>query len=189
MESVDQFIDDGVASSVDGVRYHKLLSVIDRSLSSVVDTFKLSDLHDIFPDLAKEIPEKLADSHEQISSYLRNSANADFQEILMQYNMAGKLSNLDSLIKDAIERKQTYDGKPIPSMTPESVNRSRSAAIKRAELARLKTKLSALQKENGEYIVRLNENRSLLAAEHKNLEGTILFVKQVSDIAGSGLYI
>ncbi|KAJ2556791.1 hypothetical protein EV175_001768 [Coemansia sp. RSA 1933] len=169
-----------LSTSPDGIRYHKLLSVIDRSLSSVVDTFKLEDLYAIFPGLAEEIPEKLADSHEQISSYLRNSANSDFQEILMQYDMANKLSTLDSLIKEAIERKQTPDGQSIPNMSPESINRSRAAAIKRAEIARLKGRLADLQKENAESIVRLNEYRTAMSAEHTSLEETVSFVEKVS---------
>ncbi|KAJ2891274.1 hypothetical protein IWW38_003695, partial [Coemansia aciculifera] len=124
----------GIADSpaTDGVRYHKLLSVLDRSLASVVDTFQLKDLQAIFPDLAREIPQRLADSHEQISTYLRNSANADFQAILMQYDMANKLASLDGLVKDAVERKQMSGEWPIPSMTPDAINRSRSVAIKRA---------------------------------------------------------
>ncbi|KAJ1723032.1 hypothetical protein LPJ53_002604 [Coemansia erecta] len=124
----------------EGVRYHKLLSVLDRSLASVVDSFKLEELQAIFPDLAQQIPEKLADSYEQISSYLRNSANADFQAILMQYDMAIKLAGLDKLVGEAIERKAaaSNDGKqPITSMSPETINRGRSAAIKQVELERV----------------------------------------------------
>ncbi|KAJ2340585.1 hypothetical protein GGF43_006380, partial [Coemansia sp. RSA 2618] len=106
------------AQPVDSVRYHKLLSVLDRSLSAVVDTFKLEDLHEVFPDLAREIPGKLADSHEQISSYIRNSANADFQAILMQYEMSDKLASLDGLVKAAAERRLAGEERPIPSLSP-----------------------------------------------------------------------
>ncbi|KAJ2519136.1 hypothetical protein H4217_002889 [Coemansia sp. RSA 1939] len=169
------------SSCPDGVRYHKLLSVLDRSLSSVVDTFKLEDLYAIFPGLAEEIPEKLADSHEQISSYLRNSANSDFQEILMQYNMACRLSALDALIREAIERKQGSDGQSVSSLSPESINRGRAAAIKRAEIARLKEKLAGLEKENAESIVRLNEYRATMSAEQASLEATIFHVEKLSE--------
>ncbi|KAJ2001400.1 hypothetical protein GGI04_003264 [Coemansia thaxteri] len=166
-------------AAIDGVRYHKLLSVLDRSLASVVDTFQLDDIRAIFPDLAREIPEKLADSHEQISSYLRNSANSDFQAILIQYDMANKLSELDGLVKDAMERKQLASEQPSPHITPEAINRSRSVAIKRAELARLKDKLSQLKDENARYLVELDARRSELAAEHRILEETMELVNQV----------
>ncbi|KAJ2159784.1 hypothetical protein GGF46_002780 [Coemansia sp. RSA 552] len=167
--------------AADGVRYHKLLSVLDRSLSSVVDTFKLEDLQEVFPGLAREIPEKLADSHEQISSYIRNSANADFQAILMQYDMDAKLTGLDRLVKDAAQRKLTSAQKPIPSLSPESINRSRSAAIKRAELARLKAKLARLQDENAQQVAELDQQRTTLAAEHESLKKTLSLVHSIDN--------
>ncbi|KAJ2741077.1 hypothetical protein GGI20_005437 [Coemansia sp. BCRC 34301] len=177
MESAELDIADSPA--VDGVRYHKLLSVLDRSLASVVDTFQLNDLQSIFPDLAREIPQKLADSHEQISSYLRNSANADFQAILMQYDMANKLADLNRLVKDALERKQVSDERPIPCMTPDAINRSRSVAIKRAELVRLKDKLALVKDENAQSIAKLSSQRAALATEYKTIEETIELVNQI----------
>ncbi|KAJ2078576.1 hypothetical protein H4R24_004381 [Coemansia sp. RSA 988] len=167
------------ALSVESVRYHKLLSVLDRSLSSVVDTFKLEVLQEVFSDLAREIPEKLADSHEQISSYIRNSAHSDFQAIIMQYEMGEKLSALDKLVKEAAERKMHSEEKPIPSFTPESINRSRSTAIKRAELARLQEKLALVKKENMQQLVELREQRSILSAEHEGLERSISLVNSL----------
>ncbi|KAJ2372422.1 hypothetical protein H4S02_009214 [Coemansia sp. RSA 2611] len=166
-------------STAEGVRYHKLLSVLDRSLASVVDTFQLSDLQAIFPDLALEIPQKLADSHEQISSYLRNSANADFQAILMQYDMATKLADLDGLVKDAIERKQASSERPVSSMTPDAINRSRSVAIKRVELARLKEKLAQVQGENSKSIKELGSKQAMLAIEHRAIKETMELVSQI----------
>ncbi|KAJ1660673.1 hypothetical protein GGF44_006138 [Coemansia sp. RSA 1694] len=177
MDSTELGISDGPA--VEGVRYHKLLSVLDRSLASVVDTFQLSDLQAIFPDLAREIPQRFADSHEQISSYLRNSANADFQAILMQYDMANKLADLDRLVKDAAERKQMSGERPVPSMTPDAINRSRSVAIKRAELVLLKEKLALVKDENAQSIAELNSLRAALTAEHKTIEETIELVDQI----------
>ncbi|KAJ1661899.1 hypothetical protein IW140_005448 [Coemansia sp. RSA 1813] len=99
----------------------------------------------------------------------------------MQYDMANKLAALDGLIKAAIERKQRSDGQPISSLSPEAINRSRAAAIKRTELARLKGKLADLQNENAKSIVRLNECRSTMSAEHTSLEETISFVEKISD--------
>ncbi|PIA18197.1 hypothetical protein COEREDRAFT_80101 [Coemansia reversa NRRL 1564] len=166
--------------SVESVRYHKLLSVLDRSLSSVVDTFKLEALQKVFPDLAREIPEKLADSHEQISSYIRNSAHSDFQAIIMQYEMSEKLSALDKLVKEAAERKLNSDEKPIPSLTPESINRSRSTAIKRAELARLQAKLALVKNENMKRLGELREQRSILSVEHETLEKSVSLVSSLA---------
>ncbi|KAJ1834353.1 hypothetical protein LPJ73_007816, partial [Coemansia sp. RSA 2703] len=126
MDSTD--IAQAEIQGTEGVRYHKLLSVLDRSLASVVDSFKLEELQAIFPDLAQQIPEKLADSYEQISSYLRNSANADFQAILMQYDMESKLVDLDRLVGEAIERKTAAAGEDkqlVSSMSPENINRGR----------------------------------------------------------------
>ncbi|KAJ2028420.1 hypothetical protein GGI03_005629 [Coemansia sp. RSA 2337] len=177
MDSTESTIAD--SSTVEGVRYHKLLSVLDRSLASVVDTFQLNDLQAIFPDLAREIPQKLAASHEQISSYLRNSANADFQTILMQYDMANKLADLDGLVRDAVERKQMSSERPVSSMTPDAINRSRSVAIKRAELARLKDKLAQVQDENAKSIVELSNQRAALAIEHSTIERTMELVSQI----------
>ncbi|KAJ2586750.1 hypothetical protein H4R99_008363 [Coemansia sp. RSA 1722] len=167
--------------SVEGVRYHKLLSVLDRSLASVVDTFRLEDLQAIFPDLAQEIPEKLADSYEQISSYLRNSANADFQAILMQYDMANKLTALDKLVSEAAERKaaSTSDDGPVSIMSPDTINRGRSAAIKRAELERLEAKLAQIKEENADSLSALSHQRETLADERKKLETTIGLVNKV----------
>lgn len=173
-----------------GVRYHKLLSVLDRSLSSVVDTFKLEDLREIFPDLADEIPQKLSESHEQISSYLRNSTNADFQAILMQYDMATKLTALDTLVREAAERKQnkqsnrntnenSSDNSSLLAISPESINRGRSVAIKRAELTRLKGKLATLKSENAQYMAEFENQRVTLATEQKRMEATQTLVNQV----------
>ncbi|KAJ2539342.1 hypothetical protein GGF49_005290 [Coemansia sp. RSA 1853] len=162
--------------TVDSVRYHKLLSVLDRSLSAVVDTFKLDDLRIVFPDLAREIPGKLADSHEQISSYIRNSANSDFQAILMQYEMSDKLASLDTLVKEAAERMLASEERPIPSLSPESINRNRSAAIKRAELTRLKAQLELVKDENAQYLAELSKQRATLRTEHERLEKTISLV-------------
>ncbi|KAJ2319054.1 hypothetical protein IWW52_002192 [Coemansia sp. RSA 2704] len=166
----------GDTQSVDSVRYHKLLSVLDRSLSAVVDTFKLEDLSTVFPDLAREIPAKLADSHEQISTYIRNSANSDFQAILMQYEMAEKLASLDGLVKEAAERKLASEERPIPSLSPESINRNRSVAIKRAELARLKARLEQVKEENSQQLAKLSDQRAALATEHEHLQNTISLV-------------
>ncbi|KAJ2122489.1 hypothetical protein IW147_003357 [Coemansia sp. RSA 720] len=169
--------------TVDSVRYHKLLSVLDRSLSAVVDTFKLDDLRIVFPDLAREIPGKLADSHEQISSYIRNSANSDFQAILMQYEMSDKLASLDTLVKEAAERMLASEERPIPSLSPESINRNRSAAIKRAELTRLKAQLELVKDENAQYLAELSKQRATLRTEHERLEKTISLVDSISDSA------
>ncbi|KAJ2817718.1 hypothetical protein FBU31_006128, partial [Coemansia sp. 'formosensis'] len=139
----------------------------------------LNDLRAIFPDLALEIPQKLADSHEQISSYLRNSANADFQAILMQYDMANKLADLDGLVKDAVERKQTSSELPASSMTPDAINRSRSVNIKRAELARLKSKLAQVQDENAKSIEELSNRRAILATEHNAIKRTMELISHV----------
>ncbi|KAJ1730537.1 hypothetical protein LPJ61_002962 [Coemansia biformis] len=155
-----------------GVRYHKLLSVLDRSLSAVVGTLRLEDLQEVFPDLAREIPGKLADSHDQIGSYIKNSANSDFQAILMQYDMEAKLTGLDGLVKDAAERKQTLQEKPIPSLSPESINRNRSVAIKRAELSRLRERLAVVGAENARQLTELDQQRAALAAGHEGLERT-----------------
>ncbi|KAI8318378.1 hypothetical protein GQ54DRAFT_300436 [Martensiomyces pterosporus] len=178
MASNDAEMTDKHAS--DGVRYHKLLSVLDRSLSSVVDTFKLDDLKEIFPDLAQEIPGKLADSHDQISSYLRNSANADFQAILMQYDMANKLAGLDRLVSDATERKVAPDAQPIPEYSPEAANRNRSVAIKRAELERLKANLALLKEENAQSIAQLNKERASLTTEQKQLEEAMALINKIA---------
>ncbi|KAJ2722247.1 hypothetical protein GGI07_003454 [Coemansia sp. Benny D115] len=169
----------------EGVRYHKLLSVLDRSLSSVVDTFKLEDIRTIFPSLAQEIPEKLAESHEQISSYLRNSTNADFQSIIMQYDMAKKLASLDRLVGEAVERRAAssnpdHEHVSPNTMTPESINRSRSAAIKRAELARLESKLAQIKEENSETMAALQTQREAMLAEQRKLEATMELVNKVS---------
>ncbi|KAJ1949772.1 hypothetical protein EC988_004636 [Linderina pennispora] len=163
----------------DSVRYRKLLSVLDRSLSSVVDTFRLEDLQEIFPQLAKEIPTKLADSHEQISSYLRNSANGDFQAILMQYAMAGKLADLDNLVADAAKR---WDAgvEPVADLSPEAVNRSRAKAIKKRELERLKAKLAGMEAENRAAIEHLEQQRSVLAQEQKKLEASMELADKIS---------
>ncbi|KAJ2781868.1 hypothetical protein GGI15_003087 [Coemansia interrupta] len=168
----------------EGVRYHKLLSVLDRSLASVVDSFKLEELQAIFPDLAQQIPEKLADSYEQISSYLRNSANADFQAILMQYDMANKLADLDRLVSEAIERKaaaSSEDKQPVSSMSPETINRGRSVAIKQAELKRLEAKLDQMKQENAEAFSSLSKQRAVLAEERKRLATTMDMVTKISN--------
>ncbi|KAI9474633.1 hypothetical protein LPJ78_004160 [Coemansia sp. RSA 989] len=167
-------------SSIDSVRYHKLLSVLDRSLAAVVDKFKLDDLREVFPDLAREIPGKLASCHEQVSSYIRNSANSDFQAILMQYEMSEKLASLDKLVKEAAQRKLAGEDRPIPSLSPESINRSRSAAIKRAELARLKQQLAQIKQENAQKLHDLSQQRSALAAENSRLQQSTALVDSIS---------
>ncbi|KAJ2850093.1 hypothetical protein IWW36_002148 [Coemansia brasiliensis] len=169
------------SQSIDSVRYHKLMSVLDRSLAAVVDKFKLDDLREVFPDLAREIPGKLASCHEQVSSYIRNSANSDFQAILMQYEMSEKLASLDKLVKEAAQRKLAGEDRPIPSLSPESINRNRSVAIKRAELARLKERLEQVRQENTQSLTELRQQRSALTAEHTRLQNSIAFVDSVSD--------
>ncbi|KAJ2760250.1 hypothetical protein IWQ56_003977 [Coemansia nantahalensis] len=167
------------ADAASGVRHHKLLSVLDRSLSAVVGTLSLEALQEVFPDLAREIPGKLADSHDQLGSYIRNSANADFQAILMQYDMEAKLTGLDGLVKDAATRKQTLSDKPIPSLSPESINRNRSAAIKRAELARLRARLAQVKEENARLLAEVGEQRAALAAEHERLDKTMALARSI----------
>ncbi|KAJ2610644.1 hypothetical protein EV177_003874 [Coemansia sp. RSA 1804] len=95
--------------------------------------------------------------------------------------MACRLSALDALIREAIERKQGSDGQSVSSLSPESINRGRAAAIKRAEIARLKEKLAGLEKENAESIVRLNEYRATMSAEQASLEATIFHVEKLSE--------
>ncbi|KAJ1893741.1 hypothetical protein LPJ66_005580 [Kickxella alabastrina] len=167
------------SQTLDSIRYIKLLSVLDRSLSSVVDAFKLEDLQAIFPDLAREIPEKLADTHEQISTYLRNSANSDFQAIMMQYDMPTKLASLDKLIVDADEREATPGYQAVPSLSPELINRSRAVAIKRKELERLEAKLALLREENSRGISLVNEQETAIIAEKNRLAETVDLVNKV----------
>ncbi|KAJ2841150.1 hypothetical protein J3B02_006026, partial [Coemansia erecta] len=133
--------------------------------------------------LAQEIPEKLVDSYEQISSYLRNSANADFQAILMQYDMANKLAALDKLVSEAAERKtaSTSEHGLVSIMSPDAINRGRSAAIKRVELERLEAKLAQLQQENAVSLSALAQKRDVLADERRKLEATVGLVNKIAN--------
>ncbi|KAJ2070437.1 hypothetical protein GGI16_009325 [Coemansia sp. S142-1] len=97
----------------------------------------------------------------------------------MQYDMANKLADLDGLVRDAVERKQMSSERPVSSMTPDAINRSRSVAIKRAELARLKDKLTQVQDENAKSIVELSNQRAALAIEHSTIERTMELVSQI----------
>ncbi|KAJ2180459.1 hypothetical protein IW143_005651, partial [Coemansia sp. RSA 520] len=66
--------------------------------------------------------------------------------------------------------------RPIPSLSPESINRNRSAAIKRAELTRLKAQLELVKDENAQHLAELSKQRATLRAEHERLEKTISLV-------------
>ncbi|KAJ2682687.1 hypothetical protein IWW39_005890 [Coemansia spiralis] len=93
--------------------------------------------------------------------------------------MATKLADLDGLVKDAIERKQATSERPVSNMTPDAINRSRSVAIKRVELARLKEKLAQVQGENSKSIKELGSKQAMLAIEHRAIKETMELVSQI----------
>ncbi|KAJ2485291.1 hypothetical protein IWW37_005983 [Coemansia sp. RSA 2050] len=93
--------------------------------------------------------------------------------------MATKLADLDGLVKGAIERRQMGTGRPVSSMTPDAINRGRSVAIKRVELARLKDKLVQVQGENSKSIVELGNQQAMLDIEHRAIKETMELVSQI----------
>ncbi|KAJ1953254.1 hypothetical protein GGI12_006051 [Dipsacomyces acuminosporus] len=94
--------------------------------------------------------------------------------------MANKLSELDTLVSEATERKLAPDARPASDTSPEATNRSRSVAIKRAELERLTTRLSQLKEENTSTIDHLNNERVALSNEQKQLEEAMALVSKVN---------
>ena len=71
-EVVEIKAEDEQASPRHRLRHQKLQAVLDRALTSVTDSFTLEDMYAALPELAKDIPEVLKDTHQQLCNYIHN---------------------------------------------------------------------------------------------------------------------
>ncbi|KAJ1921694.1 hypothetical protein H4219_000427 [Mycoemilia scoparia] len=133
----------GPTSPDNHFRYRKLQAILDRSLSSVIDSFKLEDMIAALPELARDIPDILKDTHQQLSNYIHNSANDDFSSIIMQYDIRHKFDELDDLIAQAKIRHHhapSLTHTEYSTLNPDNAVKVRATRIKKQEIERL-TKL------------------------------------------------
>ncbi|KAJ1678913.1 hypothetical protein EV182_003097, partial [Spiromyces aspiralis] len=131
------------------------------------------DVHAALPQLSKDIPQVLDDTHRQLCSYICNSAQDDFSSIILQYDIKNKFDQLDDFIADAKARHQN----------PGRAVRARVMSIKNAEIERLSKLVEEMEAENQRLLASLEQRSLQIDAEREQLGGVYRILKKTSQVA------
>ncbi|RUO96999.1 Nnf1-domain-containing protein [Jimgerdemannia flammicorona] len=157
-----KFVDQGVPANIDeqqsemavepeGPRATKLRQTFEKSLSKTIKNISYEKLAQSFPHIANDSPESLQSAHQQVTTFLQQSVQEEFQNLLETKNLIRKLNELDMLIDAARKNKQARLGKLVRNsadITPDIAIRARTVPIKQQEFQRLQDELARVRQEN-----------------------------------------
>ncbi|KAJ1970883.1 oligosaccharyl transferase glycoprotein complex, beta subunit [Dimargaris xerosporica] len=168
-----------------GPRMRKLCLLLDKSLTTTVDSLTYERLAECFPYLAQESPQLLRTAQEQISQFMRATVENAFQTIAQQRQLVEKLNQLDQLIEKARASSTNETTRPLQysCIDPETAVRARTMKLKQAELAQLKEVHSKWTAKNEALMASIKEKRRTM---HTAKRAVVASLQELQQVAQAG---
>lgn len=163
-----------------GPRATALQKLYNDAITHVLKTCNYTNFSACFPTPASGAAESLKDLHEQFTHALGDKMGRNFEEIMEEREVVGRLNELDSLIEDARRRqRQSQKGEatgmaaPPHTLPAQQLYHAYLAPSLRAYSTDLKERQDAVQEENVEVLGRVMQQRKEIEGLVKGLEGVV----------------
>jgi hypothetical protein len=101
-------------ASAPGPRASALLKLHSDAIAHILKTCNYANFSACFPTPAKEVPGSMKALHAQFTEKLGEQLHGNFDELVRERGVVGRLNELDALVEEAKRRKEAQPGE-VPS--------------------------------------------------------------------------